>query len=210
MFVPVDGLPMGTYTVEILPVSEDGTIGYWSPIVSFVSRTVPVLIEEHGTWFKATRNLQWEPLPGVVGYNVLFRRVVDGKYVDERMNLQETSFVTPELENGNYSWWVQGIRSDGQLTAWSSEGRIFVGTEVHFINLPFRNVSTTLSWNAIQDADHYELLVWSYPGYLVRKILTTNEYVLPPQLAPGSNSARIIAFDHSGVLSVFDRESFEI
>ena len=159
-WTPASDLAAGQYAFWVRELVTSATASPWSirfvltqqePAVKVTSGLNPELDQ--------TPVLGWAAKIGAVSYELWIGRTGVPGSVYLRTGLTATSHrvVTP-LGNGEFTVWVRANLGGGRTTAWGPGYRMSIGAAV-VLNV----TGTTVSWNAVPSATHYELWI-NYEG----------------------------------------------
>ena len=191
--IPTD-LPIGDFELRVRGISADGIASFWSDACSFSYRPVAIP-DEIANSPNPTPELSWSSVTSSVSYDVLVRDAQTGSTVLDSRNTAATSVTTGVLPPGIYRWWVVA-NGDGGVKAWWSVVSYF-----YISNPPIRLTSPVifdvthgepvrLTWTTKPWATKYGLWIQapntSSPVFHQDYATTTNEFVVPVPLSPGT------------------------
>lgn len=159
-WTPAFDLAAGRYAFWVRELVTSAAVSPWSirfvltqqePAVKVTSGLNPELDQ--------TPVLGWATKVGAVSYELWIGRTGVPGSVYQRTGLTATSHrVATSLGNGEFTVWVRANLGGGRTTAWGPGYRMSIGASV-----ALRVTGTTVSWNAVPSATHYELWI-NYEG----------------------------------------------
>ncbi len=159
-WTPPFELAAGQYAFWVRELVTSAAVSPWSirfvltqqePAVKVTSGLKPELDQ--------TPVLGWATKVGTVSYELWIGRTGVPGCVYRRTGLTGTSHrVATPLGNGEFTVWVRADLGGGKTTAWGPGYQMSIGAAV-VLNV----TGTTVSWNAVPSATHYELWI-NYEG----------------------------------------------
>ena len=159
-WTPPFNLAAGQYAFWVRELVTSAAASPWStrfqltqqePAVKVTSGLSPALDQ--------TPVLGWATKVGAVSYELWISRTGVPGAVYRRTGLTGTSHrVATPLGNGQFTVWVQANLGGGKTTAWGPGYQMSIGATV-----VLSVAGTTVSWNAVPTATHYELWI-NYEG----------------------------------------------
>ena len=159
-WMPPFDLAAGQYAFWVRELVTSAAVSPWStrfvltqqePAVKVTSGLNPALDQ--------TPVLGWATKAGAVSYELWISRTGVPGSVYRQTGLTVTSHrVATPLGNGEFTVWVRADLGGGRTTAWGPGYRMSIGASV-VLNV----AGTTVSWNAVPSATHFELWI-NYEG----------------------------------------------
>jgi hypothetical protein len=145
----------------------DGGSGPWSTTMVFTvaAPAAPALIVPNGRIFSPIPNFMWTAVPGADHYELWVQDLTWQAPTLHAVNVIGTSWqaTSPLPQGDSFRWWVRAVGPDGVGGAWSAP----LDCAVLGINAPTvigpsganTSLTPTFTWNAVVNADHYDLWV---------------------------------------------------
>jgi len=158
---PID-LGLGQYRTWVRAALNDGSRTPWKAQTFSIDGQVdlnPIAANQ----LTARPELQWQPFPGVVKYDLWIDDTANHvtQYI-RNQNITGTSWTpATDMPLGSYQAWIRGVAADGATTNWSQVSSFNV---VPPPNLTAGQNSTfdrtpTFAWNSLPGASKYDLVV---------------------------------------------------
>ena len=156
-------LGIGRFSAWVRAFDSQGRSGPWSSTGRFRIATASQVLTPAADTTDLTPTVSWDAIPGASRYELWVDDVDRGQQrVMHQTNLTTTSYTpTDSVPAGRYRIWVRAFDVEENATLWSSPHTFQVRVIPQFagdINST-GNPRPELSWNAVDDADHYELWV---------------------------------------------------
>lgn len=201
--MPTD-LPIGDYYVLVRGVTSTGQNSVWSTRQYCRSRPMTLIERRVRTETTASFTIRWATIPGAVQYDVLVDRLTSqtsGFY--RNTTVPTTSLEVSNFPIGRYQIRVRGQAANGIFSAWSTFAVVTVSLQPTGVRVsaPEFGALTTLHWDAVDGADHYDIRVDNKTTGVVEFIHNPNVIdtsLEMPTLSPGYYSAYVKAIDSSG------------
>ncbi|MCA9058253.1 MAG: hypothetical protein KDA85_07125 [Planctomycetaceae bacterium] len=164
-------------------------------------RAAPVITAPTGTLSNQRPTVTWAPVPGAVRYEIQLDNVTDNiRPVAKVGNLLTTSWTpTSDLPLAEYEVWVRAYNSANEVSVWSVGQRFHIAPTPVVITPMGRlpDNTPTISWEQMQAADTYQLIIRERFGAQNEVLnltgLTTTTYTVTTPLPLGRYSYRVIA-----------------
>ena len=200
-WTPKADLPAGRYAFWVRELVTNTAASPWSVRHVFTQQEPALkVIAGLNPGLDQTPVLEWESRPDAASYELWIAKVGVAGAVYHRTGIAgPVHRVATPLGNGDFTVWVRAYLGANKSTAWGAGYRMTVGAQV-----VLQVVGTTISWNAVPSATHYELWINYEGGEQARqaKIVYDATYVqtsftLPP-LPKGTYKAWVRAIRAEG------------
>lgn len=191
-FTPPTDLPIGRYQVRVRATDAADQLGDWSPFVSFVVKTAPIVTSPAGPTTSIRPTIAWTPVAGAVTYEVDLFNLTDNVQVARVTGVTLTNWTpSSNLTLADYRVRVRAFNVVNEDSNWSPD-QIFRVAPVPVAVAPVGRIpdaTPTFSWNAVGAADRYELIVTqNFGGHLqvVNELnITSTSFTQPTDLPLG-------------------------
>lgn len=196
-FVPAAPLPFGTNRFWVRAFDAASIASQWSPLLD--ASNLPALLNPVTSTFERRPTFTWQGLPGVAASELYLQ--VRGTVINPKGLTGPSWTPTVDLPVGDLRWWVRSSGSNGTMSAWSAEGRTFIGgrTTVLSAGVPAGdgNGQRVFSWQAVTGAGRYDLWVELVgTGVVIREMnLPGTSYTSSVPLAAGQYRVWVKAID---------------
>lgn len=163
-YVIPEALEIGTFAVFVRGTSADGTVGEWSQALVPTTSSIPQL-KDPVTLSWSERRLEWQPVGGAFGYDVVVKRTAPTKGREQFFVTPSASINVPNLDDGQYQWMVRarGIPPMPLYTMLWSPPATFEVTSKPIVTAPSSFNSTDgrklIEWNHVSGTDVYDIWV---------------------------------------------------
>jgi streptogramin lyase len=157
-------VPGHTYTWYVQAFSNDGALSPWSAGMSLTIQllAVPGLSGPSGSTALLAPAVQWTAVSGADSYDVWLSDVTTGQYVQQRTTTNSFIPANPLVLGHSYKCWVRAQNNSGDVSPWSSALAFAVVLASPIPAGPggsLQNASPTFTWNAVANADWYDIWV---------------------------------------------------
>ncbi len=159
-WTPQSDLPAGRYAFWVRELVTSTAASPWSVRHVFTQQEPALrVIAGLNPGLDQTPVLEWESRPDAVSYELWIAKVGVVGAVYHRTAIAGTVHrVATPLGNGDFTVWVRAYLGANKSTAWGAGYRMTIGAQV-----VLQVVGTTISWNVVPSATHYELWI-NYEG----------------------------------------------
>ena len=187
-YTPVSSLPTGVHYWQVRALDDNNAAAPWSSSKSFTvseGKASGLSPNDGKKTFDATPTLSWNAVTGAVSYKLQIVPVADS-FGTLTLNSTSPSYTTAQLADGQYKWRVRAVDGNGDEGIWVTEINLLVSLgEVSGLNPADQSTSfdttPTLSWNAVDGAEKYEVRYATSSGNLpAAYIYTVNTNTYTP------------------------------
>ncbi len=207
-FTPSSSLPLGLYRVWVAAYSGSTTAG-WSLPVDFQAAPAPTTQAVTPTML--TNTFVWSSVLGASNYEFQLRNLNNGETVLSSM-VEGTSWTpgTVLYSGVQYRWWVRARSEQGAFSLWSAPSNFVAGGQTNVLTPTgtTSNQTPTFSWDAVQGASRYQILVHRTDvstAVINRTNVLTNSFTPTAPLAAGTYRVWVRAFSSSGVVTTWSQ-----
>lgn len=155
-------LPIGNYSVWVRGFTATGQAGVWSSASTWNLRPTTTVLNSGRTETSGSLTIAWNPIPGATSYDVwVDRRTSSTSEYYRNTNVVGTSIAVTGFAVGQYSVWVRGRNSAGDLVAWSPHGTFNVNFATTQIAVAGDSLAATpaLTWSPVNGAAQYHVQI---------------------------------------------------
>ena len=196
-WIPASKLPAGRYAFWVRELVSGSEASPWSKRLIFTQQEPAVQITSGlNPGLDQTPVIGWQAIAGAASYELWINRVGVAVPALRQSGITATTHrVQVALGNGDFKVWVRADLGGGRTTGWGAGYTMSIGATV----MP--NIAgTTISWNAVPSATHYELWI-NYDGgerakqakLVYLPIYTQTTYTITAPLPKGRYTAWIRA-----------------
>jgi len=203
-FTPSAALPIGVYRVWIAAVSANTTAG-WSAPVDF--QIAPAPVPQPMTPTFARNTFSWSSVVGATSYEVQLRNLKTGETVFTQSTSGTSLTSSVALLSGvQYRWWVRAKSAQNVYSLWSGPTNFYANGQTTVLT-PTGSSSDkmpTFTWNAVQGAARYEIIVTRTDGTIPsinKKDVATASYTPTTNLTTGTYRVWVRAVSVNGAYS---------
>ena len=161
---PATPLAPDVYTWWVRAIDANGGPGQWSASATFTAYALPAPAPTGPTGSASTLpSFTWNAVAGADHYDVYLQDTGTG-VVTRNAHVAGTTWTPtgPLAQGHNYTWWVRALDAAGHPSMWSAP-LSFTTTSLAAPTLVAPSgaslLTPTFSWNAVANADHYDIWV---------------------------------------------------